>query len=94
MARACQAACTPDFFVYDAQLRLVYRGQMDDARPGNDLPVNGRDLRVALNALLSGTPISAEQKPGSGCGIKWREDWVYQQQPYQAPPPELSQTLF
>lgn len=76
VARAHEAACTPDFFVFDAQLRLAYRGQFDDSRPGNGLPVNGRDLRVALNALLAGTPVSAEQKPSTGCGIKWRENWL------------------
>ncbi|HWY23544.1 MAG TPA: thioredoxin family protein [Nevskia sp.] len=76
VARAYEAACTPDFFVFDAQLRLVYRGQFDDSRPGNDLPVNGRDLRVTLNALLAGTPVSTEQKPSTGCGIKWREEWL------------------
>lgn len=91
VARACQAACTPDFFVYDAQLHLAYRGQIDDARPDNSLPVSGRDLRVALNALLSGTPLRAEQKPGEGSPIRWREEWLYQ--PYEAPPPELLRTL-
>lgn len=76
VARAYEAACTPDFFVFDAQLRLAYRGQFDDSRPGNGLPVSGRDLRVALNALLAGTPVGAEQKPSSGGAIKWREDWL------------------
>jgi peroxiredoxin len=76
VARAYEAACTPDFFVFDADLRLAYRGQFDDSRPGNSAPVNGRDLRVALNALLAGTPVPAEQKPSTGCGIKWRENWL------------------
>ena len=76
VARAYEAACTPDFFVFDAQLRLVYRGQFDDSRPGNALPVNGRDLRVTLNALLAGTPVGTEQKPSTGCAIKWRENWL------------------
>ncbi len=71
-ARAYTAACTPDFFVFDADLRLVYRGQLDDARPGNDIPVTGSDLRAALDALLDGAPINAEQRPSAGCNIKWK----------------------
>ncbi|NLX13693.1 MAG: thioredoxin family protein [Phycisphaerales bacterium] len=72
VAKAYTAACTPDFFLFDADRRLVYRGQMDDSRPGNDEPVTGKDLRVAVDALLSGRTISSEQKPSMGCNIKWR----------------------
>lgn len=71
-AKAYRAACTPDFFLFDGQRRLVYRGQLDDSRPGNDLPVTGRDLRSALDALLTGEPIGRDQKPSVGCNIKWR----------------------
>ncbi|HWU67738.1 MAG TPA: thioredoxin family protein [Stenotrophobium sp.] len=71
VARAYQAACTPDFYVFDAQLRCAYRGRMDDATPGNGRPVTGADLRAALDALLSGAPVNAEQYPSLGCGIKW-----------------------
>ncbi len=71
VARAYQAACTPDFYLFDGSLRLVYRGQLDDSRPGNGLPVNGADLRNALESLLEGTPIAPEQKPSIGCNIKW-----------------------
>ncbi len=73
VARAYDAACTPDFYVFDAELRLVYRGQLDDSRPGNGVPCTGKDLRNALDALLSGNPINPEQKPSIGCNIKWRE---------------------
>lgn len=72
VAAAYRAACTPDFFVFDADRRLVYRGQLDDSRPGNDVPVTGRDLRAALDALLDGRPVSVEQKPSLGCNIKWK----------------------
>jgi peroxiredoxin len=72
VARAYDAACTPDFFLFDKDLKLVYRGQLDDSRPGNGIPVDGRDLRNALNALIAGTPISEEQKPSIGCSIKWK----------------------
>jgi peroxiredoxin len=72
VARAYHAACTPDFFLFDRERRLVYRGQLDDARPGNDVPVTGRDLRAALDALLAGRPVSAEQRPSIGCNIKWK----------------------
>lgn len=73
VAKAYRAACTPDFFVYDGNLELVYRGQLDDARPGNGVPVTGKDLRAALDAILAGRPVSADQKPSIGCNIKWRE---------------------
>ena len=72
-AKAYTAACTPDFFVFDKARRLVYRGQLDDSRPGNAIPVNGNDLRAALDAVLAGTPVSAAQKPSMGCNIKWRK---------------------
>lgn len=73
VAQAYAAACTPDFFLFDRDLKLVYRGQLDDSRPGNDVPVTGRDLRAAIEALLSGTAIDANQTPSIGCNIKWRE---------------------
>ncbi|MBV9156308.1 MAG: thioredoxin family protein, partial [Acidobacteriaceae bacterium] len=72
VARAYHAACTPDFFLFDAGRRLVYRGQLDDSRPGNGVPVTGRDLRTALDALLNDRPIDENQKPSIGCNIKWR----------------------
>jgi peroxiredoxin len=72
VAKAFGAACTPDFFVFDKDLKLVYRGQMDGSRPGNDLPVTGDDLRAALDAVLAGKPAIARQKPSIGCNIKWK----------------------
>jgi len=72
VAKAYQAACTPDFFLFDKDHRLAYRGQMDDSRPGNGIPVTGRDLRTAIDALLAGTPAPADQRPSLGCNIKWR----------------------
>jgi peroxiredoxin len=72
VARAYGAACTPDFFLYDGELRLVYRGQLDDSRPGNGRPVDGRDLRAAIDAVLAGRPVPVDQKPSIGCNIKWR----------------------
>jgi thiol-disulfide isomerase/thioredoxin len=72
-ARDYQAACTPDFFVYDKNLQLAYRGQLDDARPGNGLPVTGRDIRDALDCLLDDRPVPVEQRPAIGCSIKWKE---------------------
>jgi peroxiredoxin len=72
VAKAYRAACTPDFFLFDAQRKLVYRGQMDDSRPGNNLPVTGKDLRAALDALLAGQAVAKEQRPSIGCNIKWR----------------------
>ncbi len=72
VAKAYDAACTPDFYLFDEKLSLVYRGQMDDSRPGNDIPVTGSDLRSALDALLSGKPIDTTQKPSIGCNIKWK----------------------
>lgn len=72
VARAYQAACTPDLYLFDRDLACVYRGQFDDARPRNDVPVTGRDLRTAMEALLAGRPISPDQKPSVGCNIKWK----------------------
>jgi len=72
VATAYRAACTPDFFVFDANLKLAYRGQLDDSRPSNSIPVDGRDLRAALDAVLASRPPAVEQKPSIGCNIKWR----------------------
>jgi peroxiredoxin len=72
VARAYHAACTPDFFLFDGDRRLVYRGQFDDSRPGNGLPVTGADLRAAIDAVLQGRPVAADQRPSIGCSIKWR----------------------
>ncbi len=73
VAKAYDAACTPDFYLFDADLKLVYRGQLDNSRPGNGLPLTGEDLRRAMDALLTGTAIDTEQKPSLGCNIKWKE---------------------
>ncbi|HET7038475.1 MAG TPA: thioredoxin family protein [Gemmatimonadales bacterium] len=72
VARAFRAACTPDFFLFDRGRRLAYRGQLDDSRPGNGVPVTGRDLRGAIEAVLTGRPAPAEQRPSIGCSIKWK----------------------
>ena len=72
IAKAYRAACTPDFYVFDADRRLVYRGQLDDSRPSNSLPVDGRDLRLALDAVLDSTTVPATQRPSIGCNIKWK----------------------
>jgi peroxiredoxin len=72
VARAYDAQCTPDFFLYDGPGRLVYRGQLDDSRPGNGLPVTGKDLRAALDAVIAGKPVSKDQRPSIGCNIKWK----------------------
>ncbi|MEF8788370.1 MAG: thioredoxin family protein [Planctomycetota bacterium] len=72
VAKAYHAACTPDFFVFDADRKLFYRGQMDDSRPGNDEPVTGQDLREALDRVLEGREPPEEQKPSMGCNIKWK----------------------
>lgn len=71
-ARAYEAACTPDFYIFDGDLKLAYRGQLDDSRPKNNLPVTGKDLRSALDNLLAGKPVSQDQKPSIGCNIKWK----------------------
>jgi peroxiredoxin len=72
VAKAYHAACTPDFFLFDADRRLVYRGQLDGARPGNGVPVSGHDLRAALDAVLADNPVPEPQLPSLGCNIKWK----------------------
>lgn len=72
IAKAYIAACTPEFYVFDASRHLVYRGQLDDSRRGNDIPVTGRDVRVALDAVLADRPVDPNQKPSIGCNIKWK----------------------
>jgi len=72
IAKAYDAACTPDSYVFDSELKLVYRGQLDDSRPGNGIAVTGEDIRNALDCILNGTPISSTQKPSIGCNIKWK----------------------
>ncbi len=72
VAKTYEAACTPDFYLFDRNLKLVYRGQMDDSRPGNDEPLNGKDLRTAINQLIQGDAIPKDQKPSIGCNIKWK----------------------
>jgi hypothetical protein len=72
VARAYSAACTPDFFLFDDQQRLVYRGQLDDSRPGNNKPVTGQDLRAAIDAVLAHRPVPLPQRPSVGCNIKWK----------------------
>jgi peroxiredoxin len=71
-ARAYRAACTPDFYVFDKDRKLVYRGQLDGSRPGNPVPVTGNDLRAALDAVLAGRPVGDDQRPSMGCNIKWK----------------------
>lgn len=73
VAKAYSATCTPDFFLFNKERKLVYRGQLDDSRPSNDMPVTGRDLRDAINAVLEDKPVNENQKPSIGCGIKWKE---------------------
>lgn len=72
VAQAYDAACTPDFYLFDGELKCVYRGQLDDSRPSSEIPVSGKDLRAALDALLIGGTISEDQKPSMGCNIKWK----------------------
>jgi len=72
VAKAYRAACTPDFYVFDADRKLVYRGQMDDSRPDSGIPVTGKDLRAALDAVLAGRPVAVVQRPSIGCNIKWK----------------------
>jgi peroxiredoxin len=72
VARAYNATCTPDFFLFDSSMRLIYRGQFDGSRPGNGVAVTGDDLRRAMEAALAGQPVVSEQKPSVGCNIKWR----------------------
>ena len=73
IAKAYDAACTPDFYLFDGTLKLIYRGQLDDSRPRNGIPVNGRDLRQALDAVLRNTKVAELQKPSIGCNIKWKK---------------------
>lgn len=73
VAKSYTAACTPDLFLFNKDKRLVYRGQLDDSRPGNNIPLTGRDLRAAIEAVLRNEPVDPNQKPSSGCGIKWKE---------------------
>jgi peroxiredoxin len=73
VAKAYHAACTPDFFLFDRDRRLVYRGQFDDSRPSNGRPATGKDLQAALDAVLSGSSVTSDQKPSSGCNIKWKQ---------------------
>jgi len=72
IAKAYDAACTPDFFIYDKDLHLVYRGQLDDSRPGNEIPVTGKDIRHALDCLIDDQPVPEFQRPSIGCNIKWK----------------------
>jgi peroxiredoxin len=72
VAKSYHAACTPEFYLFDHAQKLVYRGQMDDSRPGSSIPVTGKDLRAALDAVLTGQPVSSTQKPSLGCNIKWK----------------------
>jgi peroxiredoxin len=72
VAKAYHAACTPDFYVFDKDQKLVYRGQMDSSRPNSGVPLSGKDLRGALNAVLAGKPVPSDQKPSIGCNIKWK----------------------
>ena len=72
VAKAYHAACTPDFFLFDGDLKLAYRGQFDGSRPGSGIPVTGQDLRAAMDALLAGKPVTKEQRPSMGCNIKWK----------------------
>jgi peroxiredoxin len=73
VAKAYQAACTPDFYVFDGQMKLAYRGQLDGSRPRNDVPVTGKDVRAAVDAILAGEPVPEEQRPSIGCNIKWKD---------------------
>ena len=72
VAKVYDAQCTPDLYIFDSDLKLIYRGQLDDSRPGNDIPVTGKDIRAALDNLLNSKPIGPDQKPSIGCNIKWK----------------------
>jgi peroxiredoxin len=72
VAKAYDAACTPDFYIFDGDLKCVYRGQLDDSRPNNNIPVTGKDIREALDQILAGKEVSKVQKPSIGCNIKWK----------------------
>ena len=73
VAMAYSAACTPDFYIFDRDLKLVYRGQLDDSRPNSGIPLTGADMRAALEDILAGEPVNPDQKPSLGCNIKWKE---------------------
>jgi peroxiredoxin len=73
VAHAYKAACTPDFFLFDSDFRLVYRGQFDSSRPSSGIPVTGQDLRAAIDLVLAGKPVPEDQRPSIGCNIKWKE---------------------
>ena len=73
IAKKYDAACTPDFFLFDSELKLVYRGQLDNSRPGNGIHPSGRDIREAMDAILANRPVTATQKPSIGCNIKWKQ---------------------
>lgn len=73
VAKAYDAACTPDFYVFNPEMELVYRGQIDGSRPGSGIPVTGEDLRAALDAVMMGRPVSTKQRPSAGCNIKWKK---------------------
>lgn len=75
-AKGYEAACTPDFFIYDKDLRLAYRGQLDDSRPGNEIPVTGKDIRLTLACLIKNESVPQEQRPSIGCNIKWKLDVI------------------
>jgi hypothetical protein len=77
IAKAYNAACTPDFMIFDKDLRCVYRGQFDDSRPENKIPVTGKDMRAALDNLLAGRSVDRHQKPSIGCNIKWKNARKY-----------------
>jgi peroxiredoxin len=74
VAKAYDAACTPDFYIFDGQMQLAYRGRLDAARPKNDLPITGEDLRAALDAILNGDAVAEKQYPSGGCNIKWKKE--------------------
>ena len=73
MAKAYDAACTPDFYIFDVLLKLVYRGQLDDSRPGNNIPLSGKDIRLALDNIWIGREVPPMQRPSIGCNIKWKK---------------------
>ncbi len=77
VAKAYKAACTPDFFLFDGDMKLVYRGQFDDSRPGNGKPITGADLRAACDQVLAGSPVPEDQTPSIGCNIKWKDAPAY-----------------
>jgi hypothetical protein len=74
VAKAYDAACTPDFYIFNDELKLAYRGQLDDSRPGNEIPLSGKDLRNSLDNILNNSPQVLDQKPSIGCNIKWKDN--------------------